>query len=398
MKLLFVIPTLKDGGAERAISNITTHLPDDVEADILINSISDHDFPTDANIICLGMSESKNMGNVYQLIAMLKRIHKLKKLKRKNRYDACIGFMDSANIANIISGKKYTKVIGSVHISLQRASSSSLQYKCIINPLIRLLYNKADVTVPVSYRIKKELIENFGLSDNKVVVIENGCDIFELRERAEESWDAEDKLLEGKKIIITIGRLSEQKGQWHLIRAFGSIINEEKDVVLLILGAGPLENYLKQVTIQCGIQDKVIFKGFVQNPYKYIAKADGFVLPSLYEGYPCAMTEAICLGIPCLATDFQTGARELLAPELVDDKKEIDDIYMAQFGIITPICSGKQYQENEELEPAEVKMAEAIKLLLEDEDMNRHYSLKSNERGKKLEIDEVVKKWMQLIV
>lgn len=397
MKLLFVIPTLKDGGAERAISNITTHLPDDVEADILINSISDHDFPTDANIICLGMPASKNMGILYQLAAMLRRIHKLKKLKRKNRYDACISFMDSANVANVLSGIKYTKVIGSVHTSVQRASVKSLQYKYIVSPLIRLLYNKSDAIVAVSTGIKKELVEGFGLSDNKVFIIENGCDISALKEQAEESWDAEDNLLEGKRIIITAGRLSEEKGQWHLIRAFGRIAEEEKNAVLVILGAGPLENYLKQAAIQCGIQDKVIFKGFVQNPYKYIAKADGFILSSLYEGYPCAMMEAVCLGIPCIATDFQTGAREILAPELVGDKTKIENVYPAQYGILTPVCSGKQYEGKEELEKAEIRLAESIKLLLDDEEMRKQYALKSMEKSEELKIENIVKRWMDLV-
>ena len=62
MKILFFISTLENDGAERAMSNITMHLPEDVEADILLNSVSDHDFPTKAHVISLGMSPNSKKG------------------------------------------------------------------------------------------------------------------------------------------------------------------------------------------------------------------------------------------------------------------------------------------------------------------------------------------------
>lgn len=397
MKILFVIPTLKDGGAEKAMSNLTTHLPENVEADILINSISDHDFPTDANIISLGMPPSKNMGIMYQFFSMVKRILKLYTLKRKKDYDVCISFMDSANIANILSGNKYTKVLCSVRISLNICESMLPEYKYIIIPLIKLLYNKADEIIAVSSGIRKELIEDFGIRADKVVTIENGCDMQMLISQADEPWDEEDNVLKGKKLVVTAGRLSEQKGQWHLIRAFSKVIEEEKDAVLLILGAGPLKSYLEQLTKKLGVQGEVIFKGFVQNPYKYVAKADVFVLPSLYEGYPNAMAEAACLGVPCMATDFRTGSREILAPDLVDNEKEIKEVYLAQYGILTPVCSGTHYHGQEALEPAEVRMADAIMILLGDKGKRKYYAAKSMERSRELGIESVIQKWMQLV-
>ena len=97
MKILFVIPTLCNGGAERAMSNITTHLPKNITADILVNSISDMDYPTNAKIITLGMQPKINKSIFYQVKAALLRIKKLKQLKKEGQYDACISLMDSAN-------------------------------------------------------------------------------------------------------------------------------------------------------------------------------------------------------------------------------------------------------------------------------------------------------------
>lgn len=398
-KILIVISSLGAGGAERAASNLTMSFPENWDIDILLNNGKRIEYPYRGKLLTLELDGENNMSSlIFHLKLLYKRVKKLRELKKTGKYDACISFMDSANIANILSGNKYTKVIGSVHTNVHKQGDELPQYRLTVNPLIRLLYNRADVIVAVSSGIRKVLIEDFGLRDDKVVTIENGCDRSTLRQQADEVWDAEDDLLIGKKMIVNVGRLSEAKGQWHLIRAFSRVIEKEKDAILLILGAGPFENYLKQVSRELGIQEKIIFKGFVRNPYKYITKADVFVMPSLYEGYPYAMTEAVCLGIPCIATDFQTGAREILAPELADSMKEIKEVYPAQYGILTPICSGTQYEGKEELEIAEEKMADAIMTFLEDKDKRKYYASKSMERSRDLGIESAVQKWVQLVI
>lgn len=397
-RILIVISSLGQGGAERVVSNLTLNFPKDWKIDILLNNDKRIDYPYRGRVLSLRLDKENNMSSLlFHARLLCRRVRKLKRLKKTKRYDACISFSDSANIANILSGNKYTKVIGSVHINVHKHGEGLWQYRLTVNPLIRMLYNRADAIVAVSSGIKNELIKEFHLKDDKVITIENGCNIKALKQQAKGLWDKEDSVLEGKRLLVTAGRLTEQKGQWHLIRAFSKVIEKENDVVLLILGAGPLENYLKQLVGQCGIQDKVIFKGFVSNPYKYINKADAFILSSLYEGYPYAMTEAVCLGIPCIATDFQTGAREILAPGLVGDKMEIEDVYQAQYGILTPVCSGKQYEGKEELEIAEVKMADAITMILSDEEKKRYYASKSVECSKDLGIDQMIEKWIQLV-
>lgn len=398
-RILIVISSLGHGGAERAVSNLTQNFPKDWEIDILLNNDKVVEYPYRGRLLSLGLNGENNMSSlVFHLKLLYRRIKRLRELKETGNYDACISFMDSANVANILSGKKYTKIIGSVRISILKCGSMMPQYKYTIYPLIRLLYNRMDAIVAVSSGIYKELTQDFRLSDKKVITIENGCDISALKRQADEPWDSEDDGLKGKKLIVTAGRLSEQKGQWHLIRAFSEVCKRSADVVLLVLGAGSLAGYLRHVADRFGIQDKVILKGFVQNPYKYIAKADVFIMPSLFEGYPNAMAEAICLGIPCIATDFNTGAREILAPGLVDNIEEIKEVYPAQYGILIPLCSGVQYEGEAELEPAEIKMADAIMMLLEDEEKKKYYSAKSIERSKDLGIECAVQKWMQLIM
>lgn len=357
MKILFVIPTLTGGGAERAMSNITMHLPSDVEADILLNSVSERDYPTNANIITLGMKlvDNKNLG--YQFVAAVKRIFKLRKLKKIGNYDACISFMDSANICNIISGNRHCKVIVSVRAFLSK--TKDFKYKFIVVPLDKLLYNKADKVVAVSRGIKDDLIHSFRIKDEKVTVITNGYDIKQIKEKSMEKTD--DSILKGKFNYIAIGRYTQQKAFWHVIRAFKKVVEEIGDAAhLTIVGQGVLKRYLQEIIEKNDIEQNVTLLPYVNNPYTLLKNSDVFVMPSLWEGYSNALCEAIICGLPCIASDFRTSAREILAPETDYRFEQKDEIEFVKNGIIVPVCSGYRYTGSEPLEKAESLLADAM--------------------------------------
>lgn len=397
-KVLFVIPYLHDGGAERALSNITTHFPDDWDIDILVNSDKVQDYLYKGNIISLGIDKIKKTDSVFfQFVVFLKRIHKLKELKSSGNYKACISFMDSANVSNILAARKKCKTIVSVRVSLKK-SESKPQYKYIVSPLVKLFYNKADKVVAVSKGIEEELISIFGIKREIVTTIENGYDIDQIRRQSEEQVDrAFLEKIEGKKVVITAGRLTEQKGQWHLIRAFNEVQKKIPESVLVILGDGELRSYLEELAKGYGIADKVIFVGQTKNPFKYEKYADVFVMPSLYEGFPNALAEAVCLGVPCIATDFETGARDILAPDMISSNKIIDAKLETEYGIMTPLCSGTRYTCEEKLEDAEKFLATSmLDILLSDEHHNR-LAEKSRKRRDNLSIQSAIDRWIQLL-
>jgi len=398
-RVLFVIPYMSEGGAERALSNITTHFPTDWDIDILLNDDKVIDFPLRGNILTLGLTEEPRTGSViFQFKVFLKRVKKLRKLKKNGGYKACISFLDSANIANILSGKKYCKVILSVRNSLVQ-SARMPQYRYIVNPLVKVLYNRSDGVVAVSKGLKNELVENFKLKEKKVIAIENGYDLDSINRQAEEKLDEDNiRLLSGHKLVVTTGRLTDQKGQWHLIRAFASIAEQLSDTLLVIVGAGELEVYLKGMVKEGNLEDRVVFTGHVNNPYQYERQGDIFVLPSLYEGFPNALAEAVCLGMPCIATDFRTGAREILNPNIDVQGKGVENIVEAEYGILVPVCSGRRYVSlKEPLEYQEECLANAIVLLLTKEEIKKQYKRKSEERRNGLSIDATIKKWIDFI-
>lgn len=397
-RVLFVISYLDKGGAERALSNITTHFPREWDIDILVNDDKVIDYPFRGNILTLGITEKPKTGSVwFQLKVLIKRIRRLRHLKRNGGYQACISFLDSANVANILSGRKGCNVILSVRSSL-RQSAKKPQYKFVVNPLVKILYNRADKIVAVSKGVKKELVDDFKLKPEKVRAIENGYDTLSiqqmgLRELPQKAY----KVITGKRIVATTGRLADPKGQWHLIRAFTEVVKRIPDAFLVIIGSGELEEYLKGLTKKCGIENSVYFTGFVDNPYQYMNQAEVFVLPSLFEGFPNALAEAVCLELPCIATDFFSGAREILA-EKGESNKPVKEVVEMGYGVLVPVCSGKKYEDlNIPLEPSEKYLAKAILMLLSDEGKRNEYKHRCAKRKETLTIDSRVDKWIQLI-
>lgn len=397
-RLLFVISYLHIGGAERALAEITRNLPKEWEIDILLNGNQPIEFEYRGNLLFLGIDEKPKMASVFFHAKILyRRLVTMRKLKRSGKYMACISFLDSANVANILTKTGKCKTIISVRNSLKNKAMLP-QYKYIVNPLVKMLYNKADWIVAVSRGLGSELIEHFSLRKDKVVVIENGYDIEQLNELGKQEIEKElSAFLDNKKVITTVGRLTDAKGQWHIIRAFSELAAKMDNVVLMLVGGGKSEGYLREVVNCLGLNDKVFFVGTTKNPYKYVSKSDVFVLSSLFEGFPNAMAEAICLGIPCVATDFQTGARELLAPSLIEDKEPIKQLTHAEFGVITPCCSGNKLLD-EPLEAEEVELSKAMYELLNNDGMRAHYAQMSRECRLDLGIDRIVKKYEEIIL
>jgi glycosyltransferase involved in cell wall biosynthesis len=110
-----------------------------------------------------------------------------------------------------------------------------------------------------------------------------------------------------KKIIVAIGRLTKQKNFSLLLHCFASIKTRHHDYHLLILGSGEEENKLKQTIHNLGISNSVDLLGYKENSYKYLNKADCFILSSLWEDPGFVLLEAAYLNVPIIASDCPNG-------------------------------------------------------------------------------------------
>src|SRR5690606_4579843 len=96
----------------------------------------------------------------------------------------------------------------------------------------------------------------------------------------------------------------------YLLEAFCRL--EDKEVILKLLGKGSLENELKKLAKDLGIEDRVIFEGFQEDVISYIISAKVVALTSLYEGFPNVLVESIALGTPVVSFDCQSGPSEII--------------------------------------------------------------------------------------
>lgn len=397
-RILFIISTLDTGGAQKVLSNLVLGMPDEYEIDILLNDTESVVYPYKGKLLSLGLKKQDNKQSiVYQFKVLIKRILRLKKLKRTQNYTAAISFLDSANVANILTGNRHCKTILTVHSNLTQSASLKI-YRYLVNPVVKCLYGKADKVIAVSKGIEYDLIHNLKLSSHNIETIYNGHDIDKIRQMAE----SKEELFQEKEdrdypIIVTMGRMSYPKGQWHLIRALKKVKETFPDIRLLILGDGELQTEQWKLVEECGLEEQVIFCGFLNNPFSVLAKCDVFVLPSMYEGFSNALIEALACGLPCLATDFKSSSREILAPELPIEGDEKLGVYKASYGIITPVCDGKWRSGKEELTKEEELLATGICMLLKDEKLYNEYKAKTDEAVRELYVVQMIEKWMEVI-
>lgn len=387
-KILFVIPTLANGGAERILSNIACAFPKEYELSVLLNSVSKDDFPFNGKIICMGMKPQIKKSIYYQMKAFILRYKYLNRLRKENEYDAVISFSDTANVANILTRKGSGKTILSVHIYI--SEWKSFTYKCIVGPLVKFLYNKADKIVAVSKDIERDLAETFNIKKEKITTINNGVKINK-KKKQNTGIVKKDTFR-----FITMGRLVDQKATWHLIRAFNMVIKSCNKAELVILGEGVNREYLTRLIEDLNLKSRVRLKGFVNNISEELAEADCFVLTSLFEGFPMSLCEAISNGLPVICTDFISGSRDIIAPGF-EGPQLSHEIRIEKYGILTPKCSGIHYSAEDELEIQEECLAEAMLRLMNDTELRNGYIEIAPESIERFSINKCVDQWLKVI-
>ena len=106
--------------------------------------------------------------------------------------------------------------------------------------------------------------------------------------------------------FVTMGRMSTEKNQLNLLRGFARLQEQYGNVMLHILGDGPLREEMMQEINELQIRDKVVLTGQMEYPFSYMKRCQCFILPSLYEGQPLVLYEARALGLPLIISEFSS--------------------------------------------------------------------------------------------
>lgn len=365
LKVLFFITALPAGGAERVMLCILRHLDREAfvphlallkrEGDLIGN------IPEDVVTHNIGM-EGCSIGK--EMPALILR---LRKTIREINPDVVLSFLWDPNIINLAANLifKHTKVIISercaLHLYFESTFGSGIKRR-IATGLTKFLYSTADHIITVSKGIKGELIA-MGLPSAKITDIQNPIDISLIDRLRTEVADI------NKPYILFAGRLNRQKNIPVLINAFNRL-KDDYNIKLVILGRGEEEDNLKKLARTLTIEERVIFRVFTENPYKYMQDAEVFVLSSDYEGFPNVLLEAMACGVPAVSTDCQFGPREI-----IEDGKS---------GFLVPVGDSNA-------------MAAAIRNILDKPGIKEQVITEGLRRVKSMDAETVVKRYEKLI-
>lgn len=178
--------------------------------------------------------------------------------------------------------------------------------------------------ISVSFAVLEDIQKSFNINPKKKRVIYNPFDFSEIRKLAKEPCE-----FTGKKYLIHVGRLEKNKRQDRLIRAYAK---SGIQAPLLILGDGRKDFFykLQDLANQLKVRDRVLFKKFDHNPYRYIYRAQLLILSSDSEGFGNVLVEAHICGTPVVSTKCPGGPAEILSGDFGVGLSELTSTSLAE--------------------------------------------------------------------
>ncbi|KPJ58128.1 MAG: hypothetical protein AMS15_09145 [Planctomycetes bacterium DG_23] len=238
-------------------------------------------------------------------------------LKRRRDFQIIHAFMfKETGIAAAVIGKMLGKkiVVGptgagaSGDVAFLRKKRKSGWPGQIYYMSARIALHLIDAFIAISKEIKGELV-HFGIPKEKIHLIPTGTPIPEKLIPGDEARSA--LSLTRSPILLFAGRLAPEKGLGFLLKAWKDVLKKFPQAQLLILGEGAEKERLLAQAQNLGLGESVAFKGVVKDVSVFLAAADLFVLPSLAEGMPVALLEAMASGLPAIATRV-SGTEEVI--------------------------------------------------------------------------------------
>ncbi|MEA5566435.1 glycosyltransferase [Anabaena sp. UHCC 0399] len=299
--------TLVGGGAKRVMLN-------------LANTLTEQNFKVDLVLSHLGgpyLSQVSSKVRIVDLkapklpLSLPKLVSYLRQNKPLNLLSALHYPCEVAIWAKYISGVS-TQVIVSERNTLSQEAKYSPEITARLTPLAaRLFYPLADKVIAISKGVANDLAQITKIPAESIQVIYNPVITQEILHKAQESvehpWFQPGEL----PVILSVGRLMQQKDFPILIRAFARVL-KVRSARLVILGSGRERSHLDKLVRELGLQDHVAMLGFQKNPYAFMARASVFALSSAWEGFGNVLVEAMALGTPVVSTDCPNGPGEIL--------------------------------------------------------------------------------------
>lgn len=239
----------------------------------------------------------------------LSSVRRLAAWLRRTRPDAMLSTITGANLVAILARRAACVPL---RLAIREAGSITAITSPLRLQLMRWLYPHADTVIALSPVMAKQLSQVIHISPRRVRYIPNPVDTACIRDRGQahlaDPWLDDPHL----KVVIAVGRLIPQKDYATLLRAF-ALLPKELPARLIIVGEGPQRPILETLIHNLGIGERIQLTGFDANPWRWMSRADLFVLSSTSEGHPNALLEALALGLPAVITEYDASAADLAA-------------------------------------------------------------------------------------
>lgn len=306
-KVLFFIPNLSVGGAEKVLVNLVNNM-DKSRFDITVMTL----FGGGVNeqFLKKHIKYKYCFKRTFKGNSQILKLFSPKTLYKKfikEHYDIIVSYLEGPT-ARIVSGctDKAARLVSWIHI--QQETKESLAYSFKSFDEAKRCYESFDETVCVSEYVKEDFIRLLDFKGN-IRVLYNTNETAEILRLSEEALEL--PMDENAVKLCVVGKIAKNKGVDRILRIHRRLLSEGFNTHLYYLGVGPEEESLKAYIKAEKIEDKVTFLGYQTNPYKYVKACDLFVCASFAEGFSTAATEALVVGTPVVTVEV-SGMKEML--------------------------------------------------------------------------------------
>lgn len=359
-KVLFLIPTLGHGGAEKVLVNLVRFLDAD-KFEITVMTLYDEGINRQF-LPEYVTYRSCRLPRVPGIAHMLKLMTPERLYRRliKDRYDIAVSYLEGQT-ARIISGCPWqeTRLLCWIHKTMLDETEAARLFRSVAEA--RACYARFDRIVCVSQDVKQAFQRLIPLH-TPCAVAYNVSDTEWICQQARETVPA--GIFRAEQIhLCAMGTIFPVKGFERLVHIHCRLREQGYPVHTYLLGEGSDRGKIEAYLRRNGQEDSFTFLGYQTNPYAYLARCELFVCSSYSEGFSTAVTEALTLGIPVITTQV-SGMRELLGEH-------------QEYGMIT---------ENEE-----ESLYRGVKKLLDGPALLAYYKDQAILRGKSFQTEETVR-------
>ena len=298
LKICLVTVTLSDGGAERCAALLSNYFENqDIE---VYHVVFSGKVAYDYSGKLFHLEHLKDKRNSWW--SRSKRFFALKQFFDTNHFDYVIDFRTKEYLLQemIIHNFVFPKFIQTIHSYKIKSYVPKNKF------LAKLLYRNCQQFISVSKGIQEKVNKNYNFLPTKLIYNPIDFEFISNQSKQEVTNDFQ--------YVLSAGSMNKNIKQFNkLIECYANSILPSKKIKLIILGEGKLKNKWIKLAESYNLQDLVIFKGNVKNPFRYYKNALFTISTSKYEGMPMVLLESLACGTPIISWDYASGPNEIIS-------------------------------------------------------------------------------------